>query len=231
VRSGRPVYNDYNDKVHYDDRLKEPAKGVKILIGMDLGLTPAAAFCQLTPLGRFQVFDELITEDCSIRKFCEDVLGPHIRNNYSEWNYEIIVDPAAKARNPNDNKSACEILQECGLHYRCAKSNEPLKRKEAVTYFLRKQDGFHIGVKAQFLRKGFISEFKYPKKRQAIMNVRTTNMEVFTEKWEKNFFSHGHEALQYAALECTEGKSSQKRRSHSAPPAEHTRPADTQAGY
>jgi len=232
VRSGRPVYSDYQDNIHYSDKLTAPNKGQKIIIGMDLGLTPAAAFTQLTPLGKLNVFDEIITEDCSIRKFCEDLLLPHIRINYPEWNYELIVDPAAKIRGQNDAKSAGQVIQECGLNYRCASSNDQMKRREAVTSFLRKQGGFCIGPKAQLLRKGFISEFKYPKKRQSILSVRTTNKELFQEHWDKNIFSHGHEALQYAALEYTEGRTGKRgRKHHGDQPQSHSSPADSSAGY
>jgi len=230
LRTGKPVYPEYIDSVHYDEKLFGPMKGVPIIIGMDLGLTPAATFSQLTPTGTFQTFDEIVTDDCSIRKFCEDYLKPHIQNHYKDYNFELIVDPAANIRSQNDAKAAGEIIKESGLPFRAAKTNNPLKRREAVVYFLRKVNGFKLGPKCPYLRKGFISEYKFEKKRLAVINVRGANNEMFKEKADKNIYSHCHDSEQYGALEASEGRTSKKARPLSRQPSRHT-PADSDAGY
>jgi len=230
LRTGKPVYPEYIDTIHFDEKLLGPQKGIPLIIGMDLGLTPAASFSQLTPTGIFQTFDEIVTEDCSIRKFCDDYLKPHLINNYRGYNFELIIDPAGVNRSQNDAKAAAEVIRDSGLAFRIAKTNNPLKRREAVVYFLRKLNGFKIGPKCQYLRKGFISEYKFEKKRLAIVNVRGSNSEMFKEKPEKNIYSHIHDGLQYAALEASEGKSSKKRRPvHSD--SKLNNPADVDAGY
>jgi hypothetical protein len=229
VRHGRPVYPEYIDSIHYDEKLLEPMQGIPILVGMDLGLTPAAALAQLTPSGGLNVFDEIVTEDCSIQSFCEDLLKPHMARNYPKCSYELIVDPAALTRSQNDAKAAAEVIRDCGLNFRLGATNNQLKRKESMVYFLRKINGFKIGPKALHLRKGFISEFKYEKKRSAMMQVVESDVGLFKEKWEKNLYSHVHEALQYTALEATEGRASKRRRK--AVPSAHNVPADSAAGY
>lgn len=228
LRSGKPVYPQYIDMIHYKENLT-PIVGVPIIIGMDLGLTPAAAFMQLTPRGDLIIFDEIVTEDCSIQEFCDDYLKPHLHNNYSKFSYELIIDPAATIRSQNDKRAAGEVIKDCGLSFRTARTNNPISKREAVVSFLRKQSGLAVGPKVPYIRKGFISEFKFEKKRFAVMNVRSSNADLFKDKWEKNIYSHIHEGVQYGALECTGGRTGKKR--GRARTATHTQPVDSAAGY
>ena len=236
VRAGKPVYPEYLDGVHFDERLLKPLDGVPIIIGMDMGLTPAAAFMQLSPTGQLLIFDEIVTEDCSIHKFCEDYLKPHIFNVYPKHTFTLIIDPAAVQRSQNDLKSAAEIIGGSppvgsGLPYRLALSNNELKRREAVVYFLRKLNGFSIGPNCQFIRKGFISGYAYDKKRIAVANVRATaGSEMFKEKPGKNIFSHIHDAVQYGALELSEGRSVRRKPTGTYTNSKH-QPGDITAGY
>lgn len=228
LRTGRPVYGEYRDDIHYKDTDLKPMHGVKITIGMDLGLTPAAAFTQLSPKGEMVCFDELVTEDCSIQKFCEDYLLPHIYNNYRDFTWEIIVDPAATQRSPNDKRAAADIFRSLGIPYRTAPSQNPLKRQEAVVYFLRKIDGFTLGNRCGYLRKGFISGYKFEKKKVAIS--ASDSDPKFKEKPEKNIYSHIHDGLQYAALELSEGRTA-KRKKRKPRPKDDYKPVDNTAGY
>jgi len=236
VRAGKPVFPEYLDGVHFDEQLFKPLDGVPIIVGMDLGLTPAASFMQLTPTGQLIVFDEIVTEDCSIHKFCEDYLKPHIFNTYPKHSFTLIVDPAAVQRSQNDLKSAAEIIGGSppvgsGLPYRLALSNNDLKRREAVVYFLRKLNGFSIGPNCQFTRKGFISGYAYDKKRIAVANVRATaGSELFKDKPGKNIYSHIHDALQYGAMELSEGRSVRRKSLTKYTKSNH-RPGDSTAGY
>ncbi|NIT60463.1 MAG: hypothetical protein GWN00_30945 [Aliifodinibius sp.] len=229
LRLGRPVYPEYRDEVHFKEKDFNPIKGVKIIVGMDLGLTPAAAFMQLTPTGNLMIFDELVTEECSIEKFCKDYLRPKLINEYHEFNYELIIDPAATQRSQNDMQAAKDIIKKAGLYYRTAPSNNPTRRREAVVYFLRKLDGFILGPRCRFLRKGFISEYKYEKKRVALTAANSDPQ--FKEKPEKNIYSHIHDALQYGALEASQGRTVRRRRLYRPQEQDYTSPADNAAGY
>ena len=223
TRSGRPVYKDYIDSVHLSDKIIKPMLGVPLVIGIDLGLTPAAAFLQLTPTGRLNCIDEIVTENCSIIEFCSDYLWPKIRNNYARYSFHLVLDPSAAKRSENDKVSARQIVHDAGLPYRLARSQEPLARREAVIKFLRKVNGFSLSPNCTYLRKGFISDYRYEKR--LLSNVDSP----FKEKPEKNIYSHVHDALQYSALELGEG------RAHVYTPAktlysEYNQPA-TSAGY
>jgi hypothetical protein len=229
MKSGRPVYSDYDDKYHFSEKTIHPIKGVMLTIGMDLGLTPAAAICQLDPKGKFLVLDELVTEDCSIETFLADYLKPHLTNHYKGFNYELILDPACNIRSQNDAKAASEIVKKAGLPWRAALSNNPTKRREAVTYFLNRRDGFALSPRCKFLRKGFISEYKYEKKKLAISAA--SDDPKFKDKPDKNIYSHIHDGLQYAALELSEGRTAKRRKHVARTPDPNTGPADSSAGY
>lgn len=225
LRKGRPVYKAYEDKAHASDRIIKPLEGIPIVIGMDCGLDPAAAFCQLSPLGAMIILDELVTENTSIQEFAEDHLWPFIHSKYRKYNFELIVDPAARNRSQNDKRSAMDVLIKAGLPVRLAKTNEALARREAVNYFLRKKDGFILsGQGCPILRKGFISEYKFAKMSQAdAFDLR------YKDKPEKNIYSHIHDAAQYAAVELSEGRTLRARKSRHK--QKHTSPADMSAGY
>jgi len=226
LRQGRPVYKAYQDKYHATDRPIKPLEGLPITIGVDVGLTPAAAFCQLTPTGSLIILDEIVTENTSIQEFAEDHLWPLIKNKYMRFNFELVIDPAARNRSQNDKRSAMDILVQAGLPTRLAKTNNELARREAVNFFLRKQSGFQLSqLTANTLRKGFISEYKFAK---VVQSVRLG--EKYKEKPEKNIYSHVHDALQYACLELSEGRTMKRK----ARPSSHSRyntPADSGAGY
>lgn len=188
------------------------------------GNCPAAAFTQLTPTGTLQVIDEIVTDDCSIIEFCEDLLWPKLRNLYSEFKYILYLDPACAQRSQNDKKSALDIFREHGLPVQPASTNADLARREAVIYFLRKQNGFLLSPECTGLRKGFISDYHYPK-------VKNTALTKFKDEPEKNWASHVHDALQYAALELKGSRVDYKRPTKRTSTAGSRRVGDSVGGY
>lgn len=198
VRTGKPVYKDYDDNYHCTSNELKAMDGVPLIIGMDQGLTPAAIFTQQGPDGQVRVIDEITTQDCSLQEFCNDYLWPKLRNEYGHHvrtdNYVIICDPATRQRSMNDSKAGTDIIKESGLNFRTGKSNVATLRREAVVEFLRKKDGFKLSPKCVKLRKGFITEYKYEE-------VRAAQSAKFKETPAKNEYSHPHDALQYAMLE------------------------------
>lgn len=195
-KSGKAVYKDFDDREHTAATPIVPMRGVPVIIGMDQGLSPAAAFTQITTDGTVQVFDEIVTEDCSLREFAEEHLWPRILAKYPYImdNFTLIVDPATAQRSMNDAKAGTDILKEAGLPVRLAKSNVPTERREAVIHYLRLKSRFKLSPECKVLRKGFISDYKYAQS-------RTVNGVIFKEKPEKNYASHVHDALQYAMME------------------------------
>ena len=195
-KAGKPVYKDFEDASHTAVATLTPPQGLPVIIGLDQGLTPAAAFTYQAMDGTLCIFDEISTEDCSLKEFAESYLWPMINTKYP-WikkNFVCVIDPAAAQRSMNDAKAGLEILKEAGLPVKLAKSNSPVERREAVTHFLLLRDKFKLSPDCHMLRRGFISEYKY-EERRAISGER------FKDKPLKNMYSHVHDALQYAAME------------------------------
>jgi len=196
VRHGRPVFKDYVDTDHLAKTEMQAAKGVQLVIGMDQVLTPAAIFTQQMPDGSIAVLREITTLDCGLREFCQDYLWPTIETEFPEHkkNFYVVCDPATVQRSMNDSKAGTDILRECGVPFRTAKTNNFIARKEAVSHFLRLKSKFFLDPRCKILRKGFLSEYKFEE-------TRSSQSGEFKEKPAKNSFSHPHDALQYAILE------------------------------
>ena len=196
VRRGKPVYKDYDDSHHVAKEPIKPLHGIPVIVGVDQGLTPSAVFTQQAPDGTILVFDEITTSDCSLREFCQDHVWPRITTKYP-WifkDFKVVCDPATIQRSMNDAKAGLDILKECGLPVKLARTNVPTERREAVIHFLRLRDKFKLSPECHTLRKGFISEYKYDE-------VGGAGGSYFKEKPAKNEYSHPHDALQYAMLE------------------------------
>lgn len=195
-KAGKPVYKDFEDSEHTAITALQPPAGLPVIIGLDQGLTPAAAFTYQAMDGTLCIFDEISTEDCSLKEFAESYLWPKINAKYP-WikkNFVCVIDPAAAQRSMNDAKAGLEILKEAGLPVKLAKSNSPVERREAVTHFLLLRNKFKLSPECHMLRRGFISEYKYEER-------RALSGERFKDKPLKNMYSHVHDALQYAAME------------------------------
>lgn len=207
IMEGKAVYPEYNDDLHCSKYELKPFSNLPIVCGFDFGLTPACAFCQVTPRGALRVLDELVSQDMGIRQFMRDIFMPRVREKYNEWheqgNILIIGDPAGAQRAQADAEITCfEEIRSFGFEAEPAESNAFLTRREAVaTYMLRMSDGnpsFQLSPTCKQLRKGFLGGYHY-----ARLNV--IGQEKFKDSPEKNMFSHVQDALQYAALKAERG--------------------------
>ncbi|KYC52207.1 MAG: hypothetical protein AMQ22_00934 [Candidatus Methanofastidiosum methylothiophilum] len=200
TRHGKPVYKDYDDSQHLATTSLRPLAGVPLVIGMDQGLKPAAVVTQQAADGTVLVLDEIVTDDCSIQEFCQDLLLPLINTKYKDYknNYYVVCDPATVRRSMNDSKAGTDILKENGVVFRTAKTNSFIARKEAVTHFLRLHNKFKVDRSCFYIRKGFLSEYHYEP-------IRSASSDKFREVPEKNIYSNPHDALQYACMEYYHG--------------------------
>lgn len=200
VRRGKPVYKDYIDNVHAvtfnetDDTQFKPQSSTPVIIGVDPGLTPAAAFTQRLWDGTIVTFDEITTEDCTIEEFIDDYLYPALAKHKCINNYKIILDPAATHRTNLRGESPYQFFRNKGLKVSTAKTQDPIRRINAVSRQLREKGKFKLSTECKALRKGFISDYRYA-------NSNIIDGIVKEPRPEKNLYSHVHDALQYAMLE------------------------------
>lgn len=164
VKDGKPVIPEYIDAKHC---LSETYKSddSPIYIGLDFGLTPAAVFAQYSSVGRWVVFDELITEDMGAVRFAE-LLGQKIRGEYAKNEFEIYGDPSGDERSQVDERTPFMILAAAGIEAHRAPTNDFVIRREAIAEPLGRlaMDGeprLLISPHCQIVRKGLAGGYHY----------------------------------------------------------------------
>lgn len=197
VVDGKPVYTEYADNIHAPGISLYPQEGLPIIIGLDYGLTPAAAICQATSRGQFNVLGELCSDGMGIERFLRDALKPYLAANFSGFRFKVYGDPAGSQRTQGDEKTCRMYVEAAGFDYESAASNSPIARREAVAYFLNRmvdgKPGLQIDLSCQMIRKGFAGGYHYKR-------VPVIGEERFKDEPDKNIYSHIHDALQYAAM-------------------------------
>jgi hypothetical protein len=214
VKDGRPVYPEYNDGLHCAE--VEPVKGVPIKRGWDFGLTPACVFTQVTPDGRWIVFDELCGDYIGFETFAECVLEMSSQH-YEGFTFEDYGDPAGQSSSSMTHdkaeKTCFDMLRGRGIGIQTGEQN-PTIRIESVRKPLNTlrsgKPQFQIGPRCEVLRKGFRGRYQY--KRIKI----TGSGERYHDVPDKNEFSHPHDALQYVATkvfgDAVRGREEQRKR-------------------
>jgi hypothetical protein len=196
--TGKPVYPEWNDKVHLADEPLIAIPQVPIVVAFDFGLTPAAVLGQQAPGGRANVLREYTTEDMGIRQFYTTVVKPALNTEFSGFRFEFVGDPAGAGRSQNDEKSCFETLLELGCVCEPASTNDFLGRREAVAFFLQTmaagEPAFMLDPSCKTLRKGFNGGYRFER---VLVGGSTSR---YKDKPVKDRFSHPHDALQYLAL-------------------------------
>ena len=200
IKDGKPVYPMFATDVHVAKEEIPTASGLPVYIGVDFGLTPAAAIGQKVR-GRWLIQQEIVAFDMGIVRFAE-VLRTEIATRYSDCDVYIIGDPAGDFRAQTDESTPFQILRGAGLNARPAPSNDVSLRLESVSGPLGRmvegEPGFLIDRRCTQLIKGFDGGYQYRR-------IQTSG-ERYEDKPEKNHFSHVHDALQYLLLGAGEGR-------------------------
>lgn len=201
VMDGRPVFPEYRDGIHC--RPFELIAGVPIYIGIDFGLTPAAAIGQRTAVGQWRWRHELTTEHMGAKRFGE-LLQAFIHERLREYPIAAITgDPAGAGESQGDETTAFQMLKVSGIIAQPAHTNDPTIRRESIAVPLSRiidgSPGFLVHPEMRVARKGFSGGYYYKR-------VQVVGDERFHDKPEKNFFSHIVEANEYGMLGGGEGK-------------------------
>jgi hypothetical protein len=200
--SGRHVYPEYNDSLHYDESLKANPE-LPLILGMDFGLTPAVVIAQYNSLGQLFIIDEITTDYMGLTNFLTDIVIPHFATYYSNFQIETTIgDPAGSQGSQQlTEKTTCfTVLADHGFTARQAKTNKFWPRKEAVSRRLgilvaKGLPALVIGPKAQKIRSGFLGGYHFKE-----INSTSFGETQYKEEANKNQYSHPHDALQYICL-------------------------------
>jgi hypothetical protein len=195
VQDGKPVYPDYVDTVHCLPGA-EPMAGRPIRRAWDFGLTPACVMTQLHPSGRWIIFDEVTTERSGFDRFSDDVLE-YMGRQWRGFEVEADTgDPAGEQGAQTDERTCFAIARGKGINMQPGDQSLEI-RTESVASRLRKMiDGrpaMALNPRCKSLRKGFQGRYAYRR-------VQVGGSEAkYTDKPDKNRYSHPHDALQYDA--------------------------------
>ena len=203
VMDGKPVHPTYQDDVHASADIIDFDPEETLVIGIDFGLTPAAAFLQRNRWGQWCVIDELVTEDTATDEFAT-LLNTKLQREYAMVNdIDFWGDPAGDERAETDKTTPFMVLQAAGIPAAPVWTNDPVIRRGALSRQLSRlglngQPGFQVSPKARMLRKGLAGGFKYRR-------MQITGEERYHDKPEKNNYSHIVEACEYALVGAGEG--------------------------
>lgn len=190
--AGQPVYKYFRPDYHMAKKKLNPiVNGIRpIIVGMDLGLTPAAVVGQQDPRGRALILDEAVSFDMGVQRFIRTLLKPLIYERFGSAPILIVVDPAGIQRAQTDERSAVDIIKAEGLKVIPAKTNNVTARISAVDdYLMRQVDGdpaFLIDPRCTKLKAAMMGGYRYK--------------ERIVDTIDKNKHSHVAEALQYLML-------------------------------
>ena len=199
---GKPVFPEFNDKVHVAKETLEPMRGLPIILGWDFGLTPACVIAQMSPKGQLIILEEIVSEDMGIRQFANDVVKPVLMNKYGGFQRFSAGDPAGNIRAQTDERTCLQELLECGIPTEPASTNDWIPRRESVAFFLTRmsdgQPGFLLDPSCKQLRRGFNGRYRYER-------LKTSGPARFRDRPVKDDMSHIMDALQYACLRIRSG--------------------------
>ena len=198
VKDGRPVYPEYNDSLHCRD--VDPVEGVDIYRGWDFGLTPAVAFSQVLPDGRWLTFDEMVSDDVFIDPFADAVIE-HVAAKYP-WAKKFIDigDPSGEARSPTakatDEQSCFAILHGKKIMVQPGEQTLTLRLgsvKHALSTIHKGMPRLVVHSRCKTLRKGYQGRYQYRRLKISGAEAR------YTDEPDKNEYSHVHDGNQYVA--------------------------------
>lgn len=195
VIDGKPVFPEYEDSFHSVpfDKMKT-VEGVPIYRGWDFGLTPACVFTQLLPNGQWFVADELIASDMGVDQFSDEVLE-HSAQYFPRSEFIDVGDPAGMQRSQVDERSCFEILSAKGIAIDGGEQSVQV-RLESVRRPLRTvvpggKPQLVIHPRCDVLRRAMMGGYQYRRLR--------ISGERYSDRPDKNKFSHVADALQYVA--------------------------------
>lgn len=204
---GKPVYSDYGHVMHCPAEGVEATEGYPLCLGWDFGHTPACAIGQLIN-GQMRVIAEVWSDDADTKRFARDHVKPFLQKHFHGFRVGFSFgDPAGSTRGEGEGKSSIGILNDkyvavgetplaMGFTTRPAPhNNDPTLRRNAVNSFLLGMRSgkacFVVDKGCSRIVKGFQGGYHYRK-------VQGKDGR-WSEKPNKNHYSHIHDALQYLA--------------------------------
>lgn len=191
TRKGKPVFQKYSDTKHVAKQILLPKRGTSILLGVDFGLTPACIIGQLNYKG-LVLLDELPATDESLEDYLDEYVLPLLRSKYNGYQVVACGDPAGGGRSSINKMTSLQVMIGRGIKTYPAITNNFVKRKEAVDWFLGRDEGFVVSPHLTHTREALGAGYVYKESR----NTKGQVLDVP----DKNEYSHIADAIEYLAL-------------------------------
>lgn len=197
TRANDPVYPAFDDERNRAPGPIEVIRDLPVLVGVDGGLTPAAAYCQERADGQLRIIAEVALERGGMAELATAMLALE-QARFRDCEFSTACDPAMGAgEDTADGSDRRRLENHLGRPVRLAATNNTDARWEAVRAKLRHTvdaglPGLLLDPSCKGLRRGFNQTY-------AFRPIAGTNDRGSVEK---TFDSHVHDALQYAALQC-----------------------------
>jgi len=202
TRAGRPVYSGWKDHRHVAPEPLMPMEGIKIMVGADQGLCPAAILLQEMPDGQVRGLDEVVPPrnvTWTAAEFAENLMRLRRSDKYRGFTFAGCCDMAGNARTANDpNKATWVSIVRANTDFpwALASTNDLDTRLSAVRVPLARdlggEPGFLLSPTCEVTREGFNDGYRFRR--------RAVSGEEYDDLPEKNYFSNVHDALQYGCM-------------------------------
>lgn len=205
---GQPVFPDFQDWKHTASPDIEPRAGVKLILGLDAGGSPAGVFMQRMPdTGQWRIYDEVVTDaGTGVDRFARELNRLLSEPRYAPWRNRrgdivAVSDPSADF---GADKVAGELnwrqklAAKTGLRITPARTNKVEPRREAVrgpliTAIDDGVPGLLLSPRCETLRIGWGGMYHYAQIR--------AGEDRFSETPTKDKYSHPSDAAEYGLLE------------------------------
>jgi hypothetical protein len=200
---GQPVYRGtFKKSFHVSPKPLNaiPQSQNPLIVGMDNGLTAAAAIGQMDMRGRVNILGEAYVpegETMGVETYLDRLLIPLLRSKFPAFKAEnivFVVDPACFTRSQVDEKTIAQAIMQRGYQVVRASTNDPERRISAVEGLLTRQidgsAGFLVDPTCSHIANTLEWGFRYKK----------TTAGLVASTVEKNHWSHIGDAIQYLAL-------------------------------
>lgn len=195
-QAGKPVYPTFMESEHVHPEDVDPKHGIPIVVGLDFGRDPAAAFLQCVN-GLWTLHSELIGDNESASLFAPRV-AKHLARFYPGFTYQFWGDPRGADGNQSDERTAYDVFLTYGMRVLPATTdNNPEFRRSTVEKVLDRRHGFRINPSVTVAKRGFAGGYHYRK----IKGVAG----MYAPQPVKNMYSHVVESVENALIGGGEG--------------------------
>lgn len=196
-KDGKAVYPTFNETDHILARDAKPVEGIRIIVGLDFGRDPAAAFMQNVN-GQWVLYDELIGENESAALFAPRVKR-RLAQRFPGFAAEFWGDPRGGDGTQATETTAFDVFLVNGMRvWPATTDNNPELRRSTMERALDRRNGFKVNPSCTVAKTGLAGGYHYPK-------IKGTPG-MYGPRPRKNRYSHIVEAIENALLGGGEGE-------------------------